>query len=67
MINPVQEYLVRNVKKVKEFLDKEIGLEYEIDYQDECRDIGDITVFGVEYEEHKKIREFITHNNLWAK
>jgi len=61
LIAPIQEYLVKDPKKVAEFIDKEIDLEYEID--DKC-----ITVFGVEdVEEHMMIKKFITDNNLWAK
>ena len=61
----VQEYIVINPKQVTDFIDKEIGVEYEIT---ECDDgFSSIVVFELYDDEHQKIRDFISHTENWEK
>jgi len=60
-----QCYIVANVRKVKKFIDNEIGVDYEVDYDEDNKGSGSITVFELLLSEHFAIRDFITKNELW--
>ena len=62
-----QEYIVKDVKKLGEFIDREFGIEYEITEDDACADSGSVLVFAPLVEEHREIRNFATENRLWIK
>jgi len=64
-LSEIQEYLIIDcpsvAKAVKDFMNKEIDLEFEIDGIS-------LMVYGVEdIEDHNKIRKFLTDNNYWYK
>jgi len=62
----VEEYLVKDCKKVADFSDKQIGIHYDITYNDISMKDGSITFFDIEYEDHQKIREYISKMGLWS-
>lgn len=57
------EYEIKNVRTLENFLNKEIGTEYD---SNQCRPFldGYIIVFDLTIKEHNKIKEFIKKNNL---
>ena len=68
ILNP-QEFLVTDVYRVADFIDKEIGNEYEItkDEYSICGKFGgSVVVFELTPEERQLIRAFISKENLWS-
>jgi len=63
MLMPPQEYLVSGIDEVKAYIDKNIGIDYEITRDSD--DKGSIVVFEIEYQEHKDLRQYITDGDLW--
>ena len=61
----IQEYLVKDAKSVADFIDRELGVEYEITEGD--NGFNSIVVFELYDDEHKKIRDFISHTENWGK
>lgn len=59
-----QEYMVLNTAKVADYIDKEIGVDYEIE-SDPWTQKGSVTVFELEKEEHLGLRNFIDESELW--
>ena len=62
----IKSYLVNNLRQVGRFVDEEIGVEYELDYECTVAEIGVITVYDLEHKEHQKIRKFISDKKLWS-
>lgn len=62
---PVQEYLIDGIDEVKAYIDKNIGIDYEITRDSDDRQKGSIVVFEIEYREHEDLRQYITDGNLW--
>ena len=60
----MREYEVKNTKKLEDFLDKEIGTEYETNRYRPFQE-GYIVVFDLTNSENLKIKEFIKSNNLY--
>jgi len=65
MLMPPQEYLVNGIDEVRAYIDKNIGIDYEITRDDSDRQKGSIVVFEIEFDEHKELREYITDGDLW--
>lgn len=68
-----QEYLVTNCDELERYLSKEIGTDYESEYEYRTgtpewnqNKSGSVTVFDLTKNEHDKIRKFITDNKLWS-
>ena len=59
----IAEYEIKNVRILEDFLNKEIGTEYD---SNQCKPFldGYITVFDITIKEHKKIKDFIKKSNL---
>ncbi|WP_457748754.1 hypothetical protein [Sulfurimonas sp.] len=65
MLMPPQEYLINGIDEVKAYIDKNIGIYYEITRDNDDRQKGSIVVFEIEYEEHEDLRQYITDGDLW--
>lgn len=61
----VQEYLVKDLIKVTDFIDKEIGVDHETGIGDDG--LYSIVVFELYDDEHQKIIDFISHTENWGK
>jgi len=61
-----QEYLVNGITKVKRYIDKEIGVDYEATRDEDNKEAGSITVFDITYNEHMALREYITTYDMWS-
>ena len=61
-----QEYIVKDVDTLAWYIDLELGLEYEITRDDAQQESGSVTVFGLDWEEHRKIRNMLDTESLWA-
>ena len=60
-----QEYVVTDIPKVRQYIDRHIGVDYEITTDEVDILEGSIVVFELLHSEHKLIRDFISQNNLW--
>ena len=65
MLMSPQEYLIDGIDEVKAYIDKNIGIDYEITRDDGDRQKGSIVVFEIEFDEHEELREYITDGDLW--
>jgi len=60
-----QEYVVTNISKLAAYIDKWIGLDFELTKLDGQPNAGSIVVFDISSSEHKQLRHFITEHNYW--
>jgi len=65
MLLEPQEYLVSKTRVVKDFINKEIGVDYEVTADDISKESGSVLVFELEEAEHQMIRQFITDEKIW--
>ncbi len=65
----VQEYIVSDVVEVKSYIDKHIGIDYEVtrDNDSDYHSSGSVVVFSIEEDEHEDLLQYITDNDLWTK
>lgn len=60
------EYLVTDADKVGQYVNKAIGVGYEITYADDQEPTGSVTVYDLTLYDHKLIRNYINQNDLWS-
>jgi len=60
-----EEFLnINNLKKVENFIDEEIGLEYDATQDEETGNYS-LMVFGMNETERIQLVEYLNENNLW--
>ncbi|MCK9476254.1 MAG: hypothetical protein M0R46_10055 [Candidatus Muirbacterium halophilum] len=60
-----EEYIVSDIKQVTKFIDKEIGIDFEVTKDDDLSNSGSIVAFDITSKEDNKVRDFISKNNYW--
>ena len=58
---------IENLRRIRTFLDNEIGLEYEVDKDDDGNDksgYGSVTIFSITEEEDEMLNEFLDKNGF---
>jgi len=61
----IEEYLVTDCKKVAKFIEDKIDVEYEIAHN-QHEVCGSVTVFDIDYDDHQRIRKYISTHGLWS-
>ena len=62
---PPQEYLVDGLDQVIAYIDKNIGIDFEVTRDSDDRQKGSIVVFEIEDDEHEDLRQYITDGDMW--
>ncbi len=65
MLMPPQEYLVDGLDQVIAYIDKNIGIDFEVTRDSDDRQKGSIVVFEIEDDEHEDLRQYITDGDMW--